>query len=67
MPTPRNRVPGAATEPALEPVIHDHRVSFMPAGDLVFAACSCGWIDCAANVGVLSMKAAAHGIGRSAA
>jgi hypothetical protein len=62
-----HKSPGAGSEPALEPVRNDHRVTFTKAGWFHFAYCACGWIDCDPDVGVLSMKAAAHGIGCIAA
>ena len=62
-----NKSPGAGSEPQLEPVIHDHRVRFQKAGWFHFAYCACGWIDCDSDIGMLTIKAACHDIGRSTA
>ena len=48
----------------LEPALPEHRVTFQKAGWFHFAYCACGWIDCDPDQGMLSIKAACHGIGR---
>lgn len=62
--TPHNR----PTEPAGESAsasFPEHRVSFLPAGDLLFAFCTCGWIDCAPDQETLSLRAVRHDLVQS--
>jgi len=56
---PHKSIPSPAGEPTAEPA-QEHRVSFMPAGGLLFAFCTCGWIDCAPDQETLSRRAVGH-------
>jgi len=51
-----HKSPGAGTD------INDHRVTFQKAGWFTFGYCTCGWIDCDSDQGMLTIKAAIHGI-----
>lgn len=52
----------ADSEPEQQTIGNDHVVRFQKAGWFTFAYCKCSWIDCDADVGMLTIKAAVHGI-----
>ncbi len=57
---PRNRVPGAGSEPVEHQAIHPHRVRFQKVGWYHWASCSCGWIESGASAEDVSLRAANH-------